>query len=98
MKLINLFFLENELCLVKAVRGITLVELVDLNRSPKIYFEPRIESEQRKFGWFACTGGQMKLNLTLERTAFVCGEGVSIIGKTDYYILKVLLRSNREQK
>ena len=72
---------ENEVCIVKAVRGITVVELVDMNLAPKILLESRSESEQKKFGWFTCTGGNMRLFLTLERTAFVCGEGFSINGR-----------------
>ncbi|PAV85313.1 hypothetical protein WR25_13103 [Diploscapter pachys] len=69
--------------MVKAVRGITVLEEVDLNKLPKLYFEQRNEYDQRKFGWFACTGGSIRLNLTIDRTAFVCGEAVTMIGKIE---------------
>ncbi|ULT82250.1 hypothetical protein L5515_017766 [Caenorhabditis briggsae] len=69
--------------LVKAVRGITVVESLDLNKISKTWFEPKTEFEQRKFGWFACTGGHIRLHLTFERSAFVCGEAIPFIGKIE---------------
>uniref|UniRef100_A0A8R1DSU8 Arrestin_C domain-containing protein n=1 Tax=Caenorhabditis japonica TaxID=281687 RepID=A0A8R1DSU8_CAEJA len=68
---------------VKAVRGITVVESLDLNKISKTWFETRNEFEQRKFGWFACTGGHIRLHLSIERSAFVCGEAISFIGKIE---------------
>ncbi|CAI5455444.1 unnamed protein product [Caenorhabditis angaria] len=69
--------------IVKAIRGITICESLDLNKIPKSWFESKTEFEQRKFGWFSCTGGHIRLNVTIERCAFVCGEAISFIGKIE---------------
>ncbi|VDM53904.1 unnamed protein product [Angiostrongylus costaricensis] len=78
---------------VKAVRGITIIEELDLNKLSKSYFEPIAEFEHRKFGWFSCFGGQIRLTLNMDRSAFVCGEGMTIVGrienKSDRHIEKV---------
>ncbi|VDM77925.1 unnamed protein product [Strongylus vulgaris] len=68
---------DGEPSMVKAVRGITIIEELDLNKLSKSYFEPISEFEQRKFGWFSCFGGQIRLTLNIDRTAFVCGEGMT---------------------
>ncbi|KIH64979.1 arrestin domain protein [Ancylostoma duodenale] len=79
--------------MVKAVRGITVIEELDLNKLSKSYFEPISEFEHRKFGWLSCFGGQIRLTLNIDRTAFVCGEGMTVVGrienKSDRHIEKV---------
>ncbi|CAB3411650.1 unnamed protein product [Caenorhabditis bovis] len=88
--------------IVKAVRGITVIEPLDLNLVCRHFFEPKNEFEQRKFGWFACTGGHIRLQLTIERCAFVCGEAIAFIGKienkSDRRIEKVALSLVRNTK
>ncbi|KJH44797.1 hypothetical protein DICVIV_09179 [Dictyocaulus viviparus] len=66
--------------MVKAVRGFTVIEELDLNKLPTSYFEPISEYEHRKFGCFSCFGGQIRLTLHMDRSAFVCGEGMTIVG------------------
>ncbi|ETN70601.1 arrestin domain protein [Necator americanus] len=74
---------DGEPSMVKAVRGITVIEELDLNKLSKTYFEPISEFEHRKFGWFSCFGGQIRLTLNIDRTAFVCGEGMSVVGRIE---------------
>uniref|UniRef100_A0A7E4V2C3 Arrestin_C domain-containing protein n=1 Tax=Panagrellus redivivus TaxID=6233 RepID=A0A7E4V2C3_PANRE len=85
---------ENETKKFCAVKGFTVVEPFDLNGLPVCYFEPAVHVLSKKFGLFSCTGGQIKLNFTISRTAFVCGENISIEGKienkTDRRIDKVV--------
>ncbi|EYC01838.1 hypothetical protein Y032_0104g3629 [Ancylostoma ceylanicum] len=84
---------DGEPSMVKAVRGITVIEELDLNKLSKSYFEPISEFEHRKFGWLSCFGGQIRLTLNIDRTAFVCGEGMTVVGrienKSDRHIEKV---------
>lgn len=61
-----------------------MIESLDLNKISKTWFEPKTEFEQRKFGWFACTGGHIRLHLTFERSAFVCGEAIPFIGRFNF--------------
>ncbi|CAJ0609362.1 unnamed protein product [Cylicocyclus nassatus] len=74
---------DGEPSLLKAVRGITVIEDVDLNKLSKTFFEPISEFEQRKFGWFSCFGGQIRLTVNIDRTAFVCGEGMTVVGRIE---------------
>ncbi|KAI1722612.1 arrestin domain-containing protein 4 [Ditylenchus destructor] len=85
---------ENEIKTVNAVRGITIVENFDLNLLPcNQYFEPNQHNLVRKFGLFSCTGGHIRLNFSICRSAFVCGENIIIEGrienKTDRRVDKV---------
>ncbi|KAI1708923.1 ARRestin Domain protein [Ditylenchus destructor] len=85
---------ENEIKTVNAVRGITIVENFDLNLLPCTqYFEPNQHNLVRKFGLFSCTGGHIRLNFSICRSAFVCGENIIIEGrienKTDRRVDKV---------
>lgn len=66
--------------IVNAVKGFTIIETFDLNVLPYRYFEPPSHHLAKKFGLFSCTGGQIKLHFTICRSAFVCGENISIEG------------------
>lgn len=67
------------------------------------YFEPNQHNLVRKFGrisfslsfikksWilglFSCTGGHIRLNFSICRSAFVCGENIIIEGEVFKYIV-----------
>lgn len=92
---------ENEMRTVAALKGFSVVEKFDLNLLPRKYFEPPNHHLTKKFGMFSCTGGQIKLHFTICRSAFVCGENISIEGIFFYfYCCQVLfidfLRKNRK--
>ncbi|KAE9555344.1 hypothetical protein FO519_001426 [Halicephalobus sp. NKZ332] len=72
---------ENESRIITATKGITIVEKFDLNVLPRKYFEPPNHHLTKKFGLFSCTGGQIKLHFNICRSAFVCGENISIDGE-----------------
>ncbi|KAL3123634.1 hypothetical protein niasHT_005662 [Heterodera trifolii] len=85
--------IDNEIRQVNAVRGFTVVERFDLTLLPECYFAPTTHHLVKKFGLFSCTGGQLRLNFSICRSAFVCGENIIIEGrlenKTDRRVDKV---------
>uniref|UniRef100_A0AC34Q5E8 Arrestin C-terminal-like domain-containing protein n=1 Tax=Panagrolaimus sp. JU765 TaxID=591449 RepID=A0AC34Q5E8_9BILA len=84
---------ENVTRIVTSLKGLTVVEKFDLNVLSRQYFEPPNYNLTKKFGLFSCTGGHIKLTFTVCRSAFVCGENISIEGrienKTDRRVDKV---------
>ncbi|KAI3413919.1 hypothetical protein GPALN_011393 [Globodera pallida] len=74
---------DNEIRRVNAVRGFTVVERFDLALLPDNYFEPTAHHLVKKFGLFSCTGGQLRLNFSICRSAFVCGENIIIEGRLE---------------
>ncbi|KAF7627169.1 Arrestin_C domain-containing protein [Meloidogyne graminicola] len=67
----------------KTICGFTVVDCFDLARMPKFYFQPCSQNVVKKFGLFSCTGGQIRLNFSINGVAFVGGENIIIEGKID---------------
>jgi hypothetical protein len=57
-----------------------MVERFDVARLPNTYFQPASHHLTKKFGLFSCTGGQIRLHFSINRSAFVSGENIVIEG------------------
>ncbi|VDN57072.1 unnamed protein product [Dracunculus medinensis] len=76
-----------------ALRGFTIIESLDLNLLSSAFFKSQAIQNVKKFGFFSCTGGHVKLVISIPRTAFVCGEYIHFEGrienKSDHRVEKV---------
>lgn len=83
------FILEGETSQGKlvALRGFTIIESLDLNLLSSAFFKSQAIQNVKKFGFFSCTGGHVKLVISIPRTAFVCGEYIHFEGKSQLNIV-----------